>query len=205
MSQTETVVVTGKDGLRGRVVPAAFPAAGERRQVAVRLDDGRLITVPAESLVRQADGSYYLGLSRADLEVRGSLDVAGSEERLVLPVIVEELHVAKRAVETGRVRITKVVRESEEVVDEPLLREEVSVERVPVNKVVEGPMPVRHEGDVMIVPVVEEVLWVEKRLLLKEELRIQKRQVEEHAPQRVVLRSEEVIVERVNSQSPDRS
>jgi len=93
------------------------------------------------------------------------------------------------------------VREGEEIVDEPLLREEVSVERVPVNRVVDRPVPVRHEGDVMIVPVLEEVLYVEKRLLLKEELRISKRRVEEHAPQRVVLRKEEVIVERIDSRS----
>lgn len=202
MSQTESIVVTGKDGLRGTLEAPTAPDEGGPRQIAVRLDDGRLITVPADVLVRQDDGSYALGLSAADLEVQGSLRAANNGARIVIPVIVEEIDVQKRTVETGRVRITKVVREGEEIVDEPLLREEVSVERVPVNRVVDGPVPIRHEGDVMIVPVLEEVLYVEKRLLLKEELRISKRRVEEHAPQRVVLRKEEVIVERVNSKPP---
>jgi hypothetical protein len=47
----------------------------------------------------------------------------------------------------------------------------------------------------MIVPVLEEVLIVEKRLMLKEELRITKRQSETHQSQRVILRREEAVVE----------
>ena len=108
----------------------------------------------------------------------------------------EELEVGKRTVETGRVQISKRVHEREEVVDVPLLREEVEIQRVAVNRVVEGPVAIRQEGDTTIVPVVEEVLVVEKRLMLKEELRITKRRVEEHRPQRVTLRSEDATVER---------
>ena len=78
--------------------------------------------------------------------------------------------------------------------------EEVEVERVPVNRLVEGPVAVRQEGDTTIVPLVEEILVVEKRLMLKEELRITKRRVEEHAPQRITLRTEEATVERIGTQ-----
>jgi hypothetical protein len=45
--------------------------------------------------------------------------------------------------------------------------------------------------------VLEEVFVVDKRLLLKEEVRITTRRRETHAPQRVVLRHEEVTVERI--------
>jgi stress response protein YsnF len=48
--------------------------------------------------------------------------------------------------------------------------------------------------------VLEEVLVVEKRLLLKEEVRITKRRIETHMPQRVILRREEVAVERINGE-----
>ena len=48
----------------------------------------------------------------------------------------------------------------------------------------------------MIVPLLEEVLVVEKRLMLKEELRITKRRVEDYQSQKVTLRSEEAVVER---------
>jgi uncharacterized protein (TIGR02271 family) len=112
-------------------------------------------------------------------------------------VLQEELEVGTRVVETGRVRIQKLVHEREELVDPPLQREEIVVERVPVNRIVEGPVAVRSEGDTLIIPLLEEVLVVEKRLLLKEELHLTKRQVEVHSPQRVRLRREEAVIERI--------
>ena len=82
--------------------------------------------------------------------------------------------------------------------DEPLLREEVAIRHVPINKVWEGPPPApRYEGETYILPLLEEVLVVEKRLVLKEELHISRAQRTVHAPQNVVLRSEDVSVERV--------
>jgi len=51
----------------------------------------------------------------------------------------------------------------------------------------------------MIVPILEEVVVVEKRLMLKEELHISKQRIETHKPQRVTLRSEEVNVERIDN------
>jgi stress response protein YsnF len=90
------------------------------------------------------------------------------------------------------------VQTREVLVDEPLLREEVAVERVPVNRVVEGPIPVRSEGDTMIVSVLEEVLVVETRLILKEEVHITTRRTETHTPERVTLRREDVTIERVD-------
>jgi len=117
----------------------------------------------------------------------------------VVPVIEEELRVGKRVVETGRVRVTKTVREHEEVVDEPLMREEYDVERVPIDEFVDGPVGPRHEGETLVVPVLEEVLVVEKRLVVREELRITRKRTEERRPQRVKLLSEEVSVERTDA------
>jgi uncharacterized protein (TIGR02271 family) len=68
-----------------------------------------------------------------------------------------------------------------------------------INRVVDASVPVRYEDDTMIVPIMEEVLVVEKRLVLKEELYIRKRRVETHRPQQVMLRSEEVRVERLEA------
>jgi uncharacterized protein (TIGR02271 family) len=121
----------------------------------------------------------------------------------VVPVIEEELRVGKRVVETGRVRIHKTVREHEEVVDEPLMREEYDIERVPVDEFVDGPVGPRQEGDTLIVPVLEEVLVVEKRLVVREELRITRRRTEEREPHSVTLRSEEVSVERTDADESD--
>lgn len=117
-------------------------------------------------------------------------------ERLVIPVIEEEVTIGKHVVETGKVRISKQISEREELVDVPLLREEVTVERVPVNLFVEELPPIRHEGDTMIIPVVEEQVIVQKKLMLVEELRVRKQIVETHQPQTVTLLKEEISVTR---------
>ena len=72
---------------------------------------------------------------------RKETPAAAHSETVRVPVVAEELVVGKRTVETGRVRLTKKVREREETVDEPLLREDVTVERVLVNRPWEGGPP----------------------------------------------------------------
>ena len=193
MHQPSSELVWGKDGLRGTLLQPF-----DISQVEIRLDNGQQLLVPTEMLVRQQDGSYYLSLSPLEVEQFGRRD-ADSSETLVVPVIVEELEVQKRIVETGKVRITKIVHERETIVDEPFLRDEVEVERVLIDRVVDAPVPVRYEDDTMIVPIMEEVLVIEKRLVLKEELYIRKRRVETHGPQQVRLRSEEARVERLEA------
>lgn len=107
----------------------------------------------------------------------------------------EDLEVGKRTVESVVARIHKKVSEREEVVDEPLRLEEAHIERTPVHRYLEEPASVRQEGDTLVVPVMEEVLVVEKRLLLKEEVRITRRARIVREPQRVTLRSEEAVIE----------
>jgi len=191
MSKRTPLIVVGKDGLRGTIESSDRLAGGPDARVEVHFDDGRVAEVPVGALVPSDDGTYYLPLGPADLAA------IGGEEAVVVPVVAEEAEVRKQVIETGRVRVAKTVREREEVVDVPLWRDEVQVERVPINRVVEGPVVVRHEGDTTIIPLVEEILVVEKRLMLREELRVTTRHVEEHRPQRVTLRTEEATVERV--------
>jgi len=116
---------------------------------------------------------------------------------IVIPVIQEEIVVDKYIVEKGKVRVSKRVSEYEEIVDEPLFHEEVKVERVPVNKFIDVSPPVRQEGDTLIIPVVEEQVFVQKRLVLVEELHIKKEVVEMHQPQIVTLLKEQVEINRV--------
>jgi stress response protein YsnF len=97
-----------------------------------------------------------------------------------------------------------VVRERETLVDEPLLHDKVAITRVPIQRVVDGPVPVREEDGTTIISVVEEVLVVEKRWMLREEIHIRKQRVETHQPQRITLRSEEVQVERIPHADEDK-
>ncbi len=121
-----------------------------------------------------------------------------SDDMRVIPVVEEILDVRQRRVETGRVRITKIVHERQEEVNAPRVREEVTIERVTLNRMVDAPVSMRQEGDTFIIPLLEEVVVMEKRLMVKEELRITKRRIEEHASQKVTLRREEVVVERLD-------
>ncbi|MDQ1591439.1 MAG: hypothetical protein QOG71_2066 [Pyrinomonadaceae bacterium] len=218
----KSATVTDRDGLRGRIDTAAPQTReGGRPEVLVHLDNGRQAFVPVDALVLQDDGSFTLPYSLSEVtqthdarravggdaamgdETLVTSDRTREAERIVMPVIAETLDVQKRKVQTGGVRVRKVVHEREEVVDEPLMREEVQVKRVPINRVVDAPVPVRHVGNTMIISLLEEVVVVEKRLMLKEELHITKGEIETYKPQRVTLRSEEAVVERVADEDID--
>jgi len=54
---------------------------------------------------------------------------------------------------------------------------------------------VRTENGVMIVPVLEEVLFVEKRLVLKEEIHIRRQRTTETVEMPVTLRKQRAVVE----------
>lgn len=122
--------------------------------------------------------------------------MAATPPQQPIPLAHEELEIGKRKVETGRVRISKLVREHEENVEERLLHEEVDVQRVPVDRVLDAPVEPRYEGEVLVIPVVEERVVVQKSLVLVEELHVRRRSVERPHRERVVLRSEEAVVER---------
>ena len=189
--------VQDRDGVWGTVVPVSPPLLSNAEQVVVQTEDGQQILVPTDILIQQPDGSYYLPLRLAELKHSGSEHDGHQDEPMVVPVLVEELEVQKRLVETGKVRITKIVHEREALVDELLFQDKVAITRVPIQRVVDGPVPVREENGTTIISIVEEVLVVEKRLMLREEIHIRKQRLETHQPQRITLRSEEVQVERV--------
>jgi hypothetical protein len=78
-----------------------------------------------------------------------------------------------------------------------LLTDAVRVEHVPINQVVTGAVPqVREEGDVTVIPILEERVVTRTELVLVEEVRIHREHSEYHNPQRVTLRKEVVAVER---------
>jgi uncharacterized protein (TIGR02271 family) len=196
MNPPAAVTVTDPQGVHGTIETTAWPLDGRRAEVLVSLESGQQVLVPVQMLIREEEGRYSLPMALAELERRAG--AAPRELPLVLPVMAEALDVQKRRVETGHVRIHKTVQAREVLVDEPLLREEVIIARVPVNRVVEGPIPVRYEGDTMILSLLEEVLVVETRLLLKEEVHMTTRRTDTHTPERVTLRREDVTIERVD-------
>ena len=118
------------------------------------------------------------------------------QEVAAIPLVEERVHLTKREVETGRVRIHVTVDERQEDVPVDLAGEEVEIERVAVNKAVSQVPSVRLEGNTTIIPVVEEVVVVEKRLVVVEEIHVRRRSTSETRTIPVTLKSEQVRIER---------
>jgi len=125
-----------------------------------------------------------------------------ADREAVIPVFEEELSVAKRVVETSRVQVSRVTHQHQQLVDELLQLEKVEVERVPVDRPIDAMPSIRQEGDVTIVPVVEEILKVERRLVLKEEVHIRRVKQTERHQELVTLRRQEALVSRLPIEQP---
>ncbi len=203
-TMSDMMIVTDSSGQRGTIETLSESQMQGGTPVAVRLDDGQRLFVPYNVLVRQSENAYtlpfalseFLTSSIASEHQARVLSQVEADQGVVVPIIEEELTVGKRVVETGGVRINKTVQVRQETVDLPLIEDHAEVERVTVNRMVDAAPEVRHDGETLIVPILEEVLVVEKRLMLREELHIRLRRDQVHKPQQVTLRREEVEIER---------
>ncbi|GEO13745.1 YsnF/AvaK domain-containing protein [Microvirga aerophila] len=120
----------------------------------------------------------------------------------IIPLVEETTTVGKRQVVTGRMRVQTVTDTVDELAHADVRRETVEVTRVPIDKAVETAPEIRTDGDVTIIPVLEEVLMVEKRLVLKEELHIRRRVGQETVEVPVTLRKQRAIIERTDPADP---
>lgn len=170
------VLVFRDDGVSGRAVGSQEPG-----QTVLEFTDGSRVVIATDKLIVQHDGTYR---------------IAPADE-LTIPVVAEELTLETTRVARGRVRVRKRIETREETVDTPVVHEEIVVEHVPVNRLVEDRAPeVREEDGVLIIPLIEELLVVEKRLMVREEIRVSRRRTTTSSPQTVQLRREVVDVER---------
>ena len=125
----------------------------------------------------------------------------GPEEDLRVQRSEEEVRAGLREREAGRVSASKSVRTEREVVRVPKRREEVEIERVPVEgaaREASGATEADIGEDEVVLQVFQEEIVVEKRVVLKEEIRLRKRVALDEEVVEVDLRKEEV---EVNDQS----
>jgi uncharacterized protein (TIGR02271 family) len=124
-----------------------------------------------------------------------------SRSDAVIELVEETARIEKRLVETGRVRVSTRTETTEQVLRETLRGDAVGVTRVPIGRVIaegETAPQVRDEGGVTIIPVLEEVLVIEKRLVLKEEVHIRRITSDEDVEVPITLRRQSAVVERVS-------
>jgi stress response protein YsnF len=180
-------VVVDRDGERGwlrwlDVDQAHHPLA------IIQLDNGVRITVPFELLAHHDDGGYTI-------PARWSEFPQLTEKSMSIPVLAERVKVQVRPAPTKRARVRRRVVSEPSVVETPVLHERLEVERIPVGVFVERAPEPRREGDMLIVPCVEEVVVVEKRLRVREELRIRVVREQLVHRQTVTLRRHEIEIE----------
>jgi stress response protein YsnF len=122
-------------------------------------------------------------------------------DEMVLPLHTEEILVTRRRVEGDTVRVTTVTRQQERLVNETLTHERVEIERVPIGRVVDQVPPVREEGNTTIMSVIEEIIVIERRLILKEEVRLRRVRVTENHRETVMVREQDAVITRIEAGS----
>ena len=128
---------------------------------------------------------------------------APPESNATIELAEETISVGKRRIETGRVRV-RIRTESEETQAYALLLDQdVEISRIPIGRDVTDIPAVRQEGDVTIYPVLEEVLVVEKRLVLKEEVHVRRVVTQTEVSQPVMLRRQYADIERTTEDNGD--
>jgi uncharacterized protein (TIGR02271 family) len=123
-------------------------------------------------------------------------EISPDRDEIAVPLRAEELVISRRRLEGEAVRVATLTREREQQIDEELRHDRVEITRVPIGRRVESAPPVREEGDVTIMPVLEEIVVVERRLILKEEIHIRQLRTTERHRETVVLREQDAVITR---------
>ena len=122
-------------------------------------------------------------------------------EDLRIPLHVEAVSVSRREVEKANVRIALITGTREQLVDKEVTHVRVEIERVPIGRTIEVVPSISQDGDTTIIPVVEEIIVVERRLVLKEEIRIRRVSTKEQHQETIVLRQQEALITREEADS----
>jgi len=187
----------------------ADPATGETVAIAVRDDRGELVEVPVSlvDISSGADGEVRLLVARGSLS-GGVTALPEVGDRLVVAVHEEVLTPTFEPVQIGQVRIHKRVEEVVSTGHVERYRDDVSIERIAIGRPIDAVPAPRNEGDTLVIPVIEEILVTEKRLVLKEEIRVTRRRVTEQVPVEGTVRREVVDIEEAttpnNASLPER-
>ncbi len=111
-----------------------------------------------------------------------------------VPVIAETVKVGRRVRETERVKVRRRVAVDERVLELPVHREQLRVERVAVDRTYDQPPEIRRTEDAVVVPVVEEELVVQRRYRVREEIHVRTIATVETVRQPVRLRRHELDI-----------
>lgn len=123
----------------------------------------------------------------------------------VIPVREEQLRVHKQNVETGEIIVRKEIITEQKTITVPVTREELVIERRPGSTQISDPLlnadeklsEALSDGGMLRIVLREEQVSVEKQTVVKEEIFISKKQIQETKHIEETLRHEEAHIERV--------
>jgi len=169
--------------------------------------------VPAAAIVRLEGDRVYLNVTKADLDAErwdnpprtSEVDVERSRPRAAvadqdartLELREEQLRATTKPVQAGEVEIRKDVVEEKQTLEVPVTREEVVIERHPVNRA-DADRSTAGEigsGETIRIPVREERVELDKQTVVTEEIEVGKRAVQETQRVSGTVRREEAHVE----------
>jgi hypothetical protein len=169
MSEPRSFPVFDESGQVGRVLTTAR-FLDDRAEKTVLFNDGTEMRVPANTLEVQKDGSFFLRRNQVPSPAPALIDLE-PRRQTVVPISTPEAFSGNGAASPSPQALPLP-----QVPQEPLFQSGYDIETVNVDRLLDGPVQERYEGDTMILPVVEEVWVVEKRLYLRQEIRITKSQ-----------------------------
>ncbi|HWD99165.1 MAG TPA: DUF2382 domain-containing protein [Bryobacteraceae bacterium] len=159
MPEPKTFPVYDETGCIGALLaPARFLDA--RSEKTIRLNSGEEISVPSAALKVQPDGSFRLLRTAAPPEAPTAV-----RERQASPNSGPQF--ASTAEPAAVPSLTPPIG--------AFFQDDYEIEHVPIGRIVDRPPTERHEGETLILPVMEEVLVYQKKIFLREEIRITRR------------------------------
>ena len=120
-----------------------------------------------------------------------------------IPLQAEAVAISRQSVPGATVRVETVTKEREHEVVETVFKESVEIERFSIGREIAAPPEVTQNGDVTIIPVVEEVVIVTRKFFLKEEIHVKRVKIPVQHQETIVLRNQEAIVTRLSPSIPD--
>jgi uncharacterized protein (TIGR02271 family) len=154
-------------------------------------------THAAESALRgpsQSSSATHTSSAKSFAGSSGDACATGSHQSgQTVKAVDEQLHVQKKPVQSGEVKIHKEVHTEHKTIDVPVMREEVVVERMPASGATASASDLGSQE--IRVPIREEEVRVEKTPVVKEEVRVSKRQVQGTEKVSENLRKEEIKVD----------
>jgi len=168
-------------------------ARGTASTMDTDVDRGRTVGMDADSdrtrgTIGSTGGGFTGGAGTMDRDVDRTETVPLREERL---------EARKQPVEVGEVEIRKEVVSEQRTIDVPVTREEVVVERHPVERRESDRLDAGDlgSGETVRVPVREEQVTVEKKPIVTEEVSVGKRTVQDTQHVAGTVRREEAVIE----------